>query len=240
VERERQLVEAFVALADTLVPDHDVNQFLQVLVDTCVQALGMVAGGVMLVNNTGALEVAAGSSRDMRVLELFELQQQEGPCFDAFESGVPVVEENISGNEGRWPLFGPRAREIGLGAVYAFPLRVRDQVIGALSLFHAEAGAFTEDDIRAAQALADVTALGIACARRVLAAEQLADQLQTALKSRVAIEQAKGILGERLGMDVDAACRIMRRHARSHNRRIHEVARAIVDAGMTLDELTAS
>jgi hypothetical protein len=160
VERERQLVEAFVALADALADDYDTHEFLQILVDACVDTLGMAASGVMLANNAGSLDLAAGSSRDMRALELFEMQQQEGPCFDAFQSGAAVVEEDLSGTEGRWPRFAPRAQDIGLGSVYAFPLRVRGQDRGVEPVPPAPA-MFTEADIRAAQALPDVTSLGI-------------------------------------------------------------------------------
>jgi GAF domain-containing protein len=226
--RERRLVEALVALSDTLVNDYDVNELLHLLVQSCVTILDMEACGVLLTDPDGRLCLAAASSRDMRMLELFEMQQKEGPCYDAFTSSQPVAEKDLTWAAQRWRRFGPEAQALGLGAVYAFPMRLRGQVIGALNMFQSEPGRFAEADVRAGQALADITTIGILHERRVVAAEQLAAQLQHALHSRVVIEQAKGVLSERLGMEMDEAFSVLRRYSRSRNRRLREVAAEVV------------
>src|SRR5829696_2153934 len=153
--REAMLVRTLVELADTLVAEFDVVELLTRLTDRCVDVLDVGAAGLMLVAPEGDLRVMASSSETARVLELFELQAQEGPCFDCYRTGTPQLNADLTADRTRWPQFSPFALGAGFHAAHAFPMHLRDSVIGALNLFDAEAGAMDDTDLHAAQALAD-------------------------------------------------------------------------------------
>jgi transcriptional regulator with GAF, ATPase, and Fis domain len=228
---ERQLAEAFVALADTLVDDFDVVDFLHELTVRCAQVLGVSAAGVLLTDQRGALRVVAASTEQTRLLELLQSQTNQGPCPECFHTGRPVAVADLStpAAMGRWPRFVVEARQIGFASVHALPMRLRTDVIGALNLFGTRPGALDEKTTRLAQALADVATIGLLQARAIRSREVLAEQLQTALNSRVVIEQAKGVIAEHHQVDVDRSFTLLRSTARTTNRRLSELARAVVD-----------
>ena len=225
--REQLIARTFVQLSDSLVDDFDVADFLHTLASGCAELLGAAETGVVLSDALGHLQVMASSSERARHLDLFELQNQEGPCLDACRSGEAVLNADID-DGGRWPAFSARARAVGFRSSHAVPLRLRDQVIGALNVFRTEAGALSETDALLAQALADVATIAIIQDRALHGTKVLAEQLQSALNSRVTIEQAKGVLAERHRIDTDQAFRILRSNARNRNRRLGELAREVV------------
>ena len=235
--RERQLVETFVEVADTLVDDFDVIDLLLTLAERCVRLLDVDAAGIMLIDQRGHLHAAAASTENARLVELFELQSDAGPCIDCCRTGTPVVNADLEANHERWPRFAEAARESGFVAVHALPLRLRQTVIGALNLFSAGSRVLTEDDVRAGQALADVATIAILAQRSRHQAELLAEQLQSALNSRIVIEQAKGVLAERRQISVDQAFTLLREHARSHNLRLSDLARDVAEGSTTASEL---
>jgi transcriptional regulator with GAF, ATPase, and Fis domain len=224
------LSDTFVDLADTMVADFDVIDFLHVLTDRSVRLLAASAAGVVLADPRGELRVAAVSSGQAGLLELFQLQNDQGPCLDCFRTGQPVTAADLTAAAQRWPRFAEAATRSGFRTVQALPMRLRDQVIGALNLFRAEPGPFDLAELRIGQALADVATIGLLHQQSVRRRETLAEQLQAALNSRVAIEQAKGKLAERLSIDVDQAFSMLRAHARSSNQRLTDVARTFVDS----------
>jgi len=233
--RERLLADAFVELADTLVADYDVLDFLHGLAAHCVDLLDIDAAGLMLADRRGVLRVAASSSEQVRLLELYELQNEEGPCLECFASGVAVSSDDLTNGDGaRWPRFGSEATAAGFRSVLALPLRLRSETIGALNMFRTGAGPLGRVDRSLAQALADVATIGILQERGSQRREVLARQLQDALTSRVVIEQAKGVIAERLGLHVDEAFDLMRRHARSENEKLSDVARRVVSRELDL------
>jgi len=232
VPKEKRFVSTLVELADTLVADFDVVELLSLLADRCVEVLDVGAAGLMLVAPDGDLRVMASSSEAMRVLELFELQAHEGPCLDCYRSGRPVVNQDLATVNGRWPRFAPEALAAGFRSVHALPMRLRGSVIGALNLFHAEAGEMTSPDVEAAQALADVATIAILQHRATLEAQVVNDQLLHALNSRVVIEQAKGMVAERAGLDMEQAFTALRTYARSHNMRLVDVAEAVIGGAL--------
>jgi ANTAR domain-containing protein/GAF domain-containing protein len=238
------LSETFVELTDTLVAGFDVIDFLHVLTDRSVQLLDVSAAGLLLADPRGELRgelrVVAASSEAARLLELFQLQNDQGPCLDCFRSGRPVAAADLAAAATRWPRFAPAARQAGFAAVQALPMRLREQVIGALNLFRADPGALAPADIRVGQALADVATISLLHERSMRHSDTLNEQLQTALNSRVIIEQAKGKLAERLGVDMDQAFSLLRDRARVSNRRLSDLARAFVDGTETLAGLNAS
>jgi GAF domain-containing protein len=231
------LSETFVELTDTMVAGFDVIDFLHVLTSRSVQLLDIDAAGLLLADPRGELRVVAASSEAARLLELFQLQADQGPCLDCCRTGQPVTAADLAVAQ-RWPRFAAAARDAGFTAVQALPMRLREQVIGALNLFRAIPGPFDPADVRVGQALADVATISLLHERSMRDSEILNEQLQTALNSRVIIEQAKGKLAERLGVDMDQAFKLLRDFARARNRRLSDLAQALVSGTETLPSLT--
>jgi transcriptional regulator with GAF, ATPase, and Fis domain len=225
------LSDTFVDLADTLVADFDMIDFLHMLTDRSVALLSASAAGVMLADPRGELRLAASSNEAVGLLELFQLQNDQGPCLDCFRTGQPVTAADLAGPAAqRWPRFATAATEKGFRRVEALPMRLRDQVIGALNLFRADPGPFDPTELRIGQALADVATIGLLQERNVRRSENIAEQLQRALNSRVVIEQAKGKLAERLTIDMDQAFGLLRDYARNSNQRLTDVAANFVES----------
>lgn len=230
--RESVLARTLVELADTLVDDFDVVDLLLLLADRCVEVLDVQAAGIMLAAPDGQLRVMASSSEAMRVLELFEIQAQEGPCFDCYRTGQAVVNQDLETVNGRWPRFGPEALGAGFHSTHALPLRLRGSVIGALNLFRSGVGEMGPADIEVAQAFADVATIGILQHRAAREAQLVAQQLTYALNSRVILEQAKGMIAERLNLDMARSFAILRNHARNHNLLLGVVAQSVIDGSL--------
>jgi transcriptional regulator with GAF, ATPase, and Fis domain len=222
------LSDTFVELADTMVDDFDVIDFLHLLTDRSVALLSASAAGVMLADPRGELRVAASSNEAAGLLELFQIQNDQGPCLDCFRTGQPVTAADLAGPGQQWPRFAAAATGSGFRAVEALPMRLRNQVIGALNLFRAAAGPFDPAELRVGQALADVATIGLLHERNVRRSETVAEQLQGALNSRVVIEQAKGKLAERRSIEMDQAFILLRDYARNSNQRLTDVARNFV------------
>jgi transcriptional regulator with GAF, ATPase, and Fis domain len=224
------LSDTFVGLADTMVDDFDVIDFLHMLTDRSARLLSASAAGVLLADPRGGLRVAAASSEAAGVIELFQIQNDQGPCLDCFRTGQPVTAADLAGLNQRWPRFAAAATRAGFFAVHALPMRLRDQVIGALNLFSTGIAPLGPADLRIGQALADVATIGLLQERNVRRAETLAEQLQAALNSRVVIEQAKGKLAERTGLGMDQAFTLLRQQARNTNQRLTDVAQYVIDS----------
>ena len=222
------LADVFIELADTLVDDFDVIDFLHILVERCVQLLDVSAAGLLITDGQGALQVAAASTSQTQLLELFQLEAGEGPCLDCFRTGTAVSVEDLSATAA-WPRFTSAATDVGFAAVYALPMRLRTDVIGTLNLFAHESGPPQLDNLRTGQAMADIATIGLPQQRAIHRRDVLTDQLQAALNSRVLIEQAKGLLAERLHVNVADAFTFLRESARSRNLRLSDVAQAVLD-----------
>jgi GAF domain-containing protein len=234
--RETMLARALVELADTLVSDFDMTELLLVLTHRCVDVLDVAAAGIVLASPAGDLRVMASSSEEMRLLELYELQAQEGPCLDCYNTGEPVLNADL-GDDPRWPRFAPRAMAAGFRSVHALPMRLRGAILGALNMFHVDVGEMRPGDVAAAQALADVATIAILQHRAALEAKLLNEQLTEALNTRIVIEQAKGMIAQHRGVDMEAAFTALRDHARTHNLRLADVARGVTDGHQDLAAL---
>jgi GAF domain-containing protein len=227
VSAER-LAKVFVEVADTLVDEFDVIEFLQMLADRVAGIVDASAVALLLADQHGRLRFMAASDENTRLLELFQVQSQDGPCLDAFNTARPVVNVDLRATGGRWPRFVPHATASGFRSVHAFPLRLRRDVIGVMNLFGRHAGGLDDKDVQVVQALADVAAIGLLQERAISRAEVLTEQLQGALNSRIIIEQAKGAIAQAHSISVDAAFELIRGHSRRNNRRLSEVARLVV------------
>ena len=238
-KREQRVSEAFVALADTLVDDYDIIDLLDRLVAHSVALLAADAAGILLADPRAQLRPVAASSEGAETMELLQLQSDEGPCLEAYQSGTQVRIPDLSKEADRWPRFVSAVTRSGaFASVHAIPLRLRGHAIGALNLFHRDPGALPDVDLALAQALADVATIGILQERAIRRGEILNEQLQAALHSRVVIEQAKGVVAQHLGVGMDTAFDRLRRYARSNNLRLAQVARSLVARELDLAVLT--
>jgi GAF domain-containing protein len=237
MSHERQLARVFVELADTLVADFDVIDFLHLLTERCVDLLGVDSAGILLTDQQGQLRLVAASTEQTRLLELFQLQSDQGPCLDCFTTGQPVASADLAADIQRWPIFAAAARRSGFAAVHALPMRLRDHTIGTLNLFSITAGNLDEGTTDLGQAFADVATIGILSERAARERNLLSQQLQIALNTRVIIEQAKGTLAERRGLSMDQAFTTLRDYARTNNRKLADVALAVIDNDPSVAEL---
>lgn len=234
---ETELARTFVALADTMVAEFDIVELLQRLVEDTVRVLDTAQAGLLLADATGRLQLVASTSEQTRLLELFQLQADVGPCLEAFSTGQPVLVADLAHVSERWPEFAEKAAASGFRSVHALPLRLRSETIGAMNLFNTSVGALSEDGLAIGQALADIATIGILQQRALARREVLNEQLQVALNSRVIIEQAKGVLAERGSVDMAESFNRLRAYARSHSQRLVDTARAVVDGSIDPDAL---
>jgi len=224
--REELLAETFLLLADTLVEDFDPIEVLTVVAERCVVLLGATASGIMIADAHGVLHVVAESSEQARLVGLFQIQNEEGPCLDSFRTGQPVIHGDLGASP--WPRFGPIAIDAGLRAVHAFPMRLRAEVVGTLNLFMTLGGGLSDVDVAAAQALAHAATITVLQDQSAHRSHQLTSQLQGALNSRVTIEQAKGALAERAKISPDEAFTRLRTYARDNHLKLTALAAALV------------
>lgn len=235
-----QLAATFVALTDTLVTDFDVVEFLSALAERIVHLELATEVGILLADEDNDLQFLAASHERAHLLELFQVQNEQGPCRDAFTAGQPVDTADLRDDVDRWPLFAPRALEAGYRSVQAVPLRLRGEVLGALNLFNDGVGPVEPEVLTVVQALADVATISMLQQRQIERAHVIQNQLQHALQSRIGIEQAKGVIAERASLPMDEAFELLRNHARRHSRKLSDVARDVVAGDLSVDDLYAS
>jgi GAF domain-containing protein len=227
-DRERGVTRAFVSLARNLADGVDPVDLLSGLAEDATRLLDVASTGILLADPRHVLHVVAASSEATRALEVYQLQREQGPCLDCFRSGGPISVPDLQAEASRWPLFAGAAAEAGFASVHAVPLRLRGTVLGTMGLFGARVGALDDNDLELSQALAYVAAVAIVQDRAAADSALVNEQLQTALNSRVIIEQAKGVLSQRGGLDMDRSFEVLRRYARDHNLRLTDVARGVV------------
>jgi GAF domain-containing protein len=236
VDRQGLTAATFVELIDTLVDDFDVIDILTVLASRCVQLLDAAAAGILLADASGQLRVMAASTEEIALLELFQVQNHEGPCMDSFLTGQVVAEQDMRAGS-VWPRFAAESVDAGYPSVCAVPLRLRDVVLGCLNLFMTEPVRLSDGDVDLAQALADVASIAIMQDQAARNAAEREARLQHALNSRIAIEQAKGMLAEHGAVDMNEAFDRLRRFARHHNRRLTEVADSLVNGQLRVTDV---
>jgi GAF domain-containing protein len=236
--REQRIARAFVSLADTMVDDFDLAEFLHTLVDHCVDLLEVDAAGVLLADQRGGVLMAAASAERAELLELFAADTDGGPCVECVRTGQPVSSADIVASPERWPRYTAAAELCGYRAVHAVPMRLRREVLGALSLLKTAPDAVSATASRLGQAMADVATIGILQQRTIYQSEVLAEQLQTALNSRVILEQAKGMLAAHSrALTPEQAFTALRGYTRAHHRALSETARQVIDGTADVDAI---
>ncbi len=235
--RDEWLARTFVELADTLVADFDLIDFLSLLAQRCVELLEVAEVGLALADGRGRLQVLASSTERMRTAELIEVQNGDGPCLECYRTGLPILNKRLDEAKDRWPRFSPIALESGFVMVHALPLRLRSEVIGALNVFDVVPHEISPSKVNLTQALADVATIGILQERTVKQRTDVSAQLEGALHSRIVIEQAKGIVAERLKVDVETAFGLLRGYARRQRLQLSVAASDIVGGSLSAAEL---
>lgn len=235
--RESRLNTAFVLVADTLTDDYDVVELLHVLVSECTAIVNAQAGGVMLADADGNLQVVASTSESAELVEVLQLAAGAGPCLECFADGKQVLVADIAASAERWPEFAHAAPHHGFLSVHAIPMRLRGDTIGTMNLFGTSVGGLSDRDAAAAQALADVATIGIIQERLSTHAHLVAEQLQRALESRILIEQAKGAVAQTLGASMEEAFTLLRRFSRDHNVTLRTVSTGIVNRTLSVDAI---
>jgi GAF domain-containing protein len=215
-------------VADTLVDEFDLIEFLQMLATHTSDLFDARGAGLLLADHRGRLQVMAASDERSEMLELFQVQAHEGPCQDCFTQGTAVINADLAQAGDRWPKFAPRAVAAGYRSVHAFPLRLRNETYGALNLFGSDTGQMDSTDIRIVQALADVATIGMLQQRAIQRGDDLSEQLQGALNTRIVIEQAKGMVAQVHGITPDEAFIMLRSYCRRNNLRLSDVAHRVV------------
>jgi GAF domain-containing protein len=236
--REARISAAFVSVADTLTTEYDMVDLLHTLVSECAGILGMEAGGLMLVDGNGDLQLMTSTSEAADLVEVMQLAAAAGPCIDCFRTGVAVSVREISESQ-QWPKFRTAAMEQGFHSVLATPMKLRGKILGTMNLFGITAGEVTARDAAVAQALADVATIGILQERVIQEGHLIEGQLHRALDSRILIEQAKGVIANELSLSMDDAFNLLRKYARDRNLTISSVSEQVSNRAISVRQVAA-
>jgi transcriptional regulator with GAF, ATPase, and Fis domain len=233
LRRQQLTATTFVEIVDTLVDNFDVIEVLTVLTSRTVELLDATAAGILLADEHGRLRVMAASTEQIQLLELFQLQNDEGPCLDSFRSGAIVAHPDLA-EPSPWPRFAAESVAAGYPSVCAIPMRLKERVLGCLNLFMSTAESLPPTDVALAQALADVASIAVVQDQAARLAAIREGHLQHALTSRIKIEQAKGMIAEFARIDMDRAFNRLRTHARNNNLGLTSLAEQLVDGSLPI------
>jgi len=233
MSRQQHVVRVFLELADTLVEDFDVIDFLHQMTVRCRELLEVSDAAVFLSHSESRLHSPAPCTSGPLLQRVLEAACGQGPAVDAHRTARPVTVRDPADAAARWPQFAPRLRQAGYVRATALPMRLREENLGSLLLLHTGDLPLTAEDLGLAQAFADAAAIGLVHARTISRQHAVNEQLHTALQSRIVIEQAKGILAARCGVTLNQAFEAIRRYARHHRILLRNVARDVIDTGLT-------
>jgi GAF domain-containing protein len=222
------LRDAVRAYARRIASTYELGDVLYSVTDMSLQVLGCDGAGISVGDPDGRLRFVTATEQGVVRIEEEQALAQEGPCFEAYETGELVVTPDL-GNESRWERYRSTAVDEGFRAVAGVPMLVEDVRIGAMNLYHSQPHEWSQEELEVAQVLADMASGYIANHRTLTESRRLNEQLQKALDSRVVIEQAKGVLAARHDLHIDDAFQHLRARARSASRKLHDVAREVVE-----------
>lgn len=230
--REPNLTAAFISIVNSLVGEFDLADLLDGLAMDCTRLFAIDDAGLLLADSAGTLRVAAATSEQLRLLEQLELDSRAGPCVECFDRGAPVQAADLRDMPLRWPAFVAAAQSAGYLSVHVLPLRVLGHTLGCLGLFANSTGTLGADDLRLAQALAHTSSITLIVHEAMDTQQRVTSQLQTALSSRVVLEQAKGVIAASGELDMDGAFEVLRRYARNHNMKLTALAQAVANRAL--------
>jgi GAF domain-containing protein len=228
------LADVFVLLADSLRPGYDIVDTLDLLVEASTTFTSAVEAGILLIGAEGRLHVAASSTERASDVEESQLGVDGGPCSDAIRAGQGIDVPLIPAEKERWPEFVATAQAKGFNAAHAIPMRLRAQTLGGLKLFSTRPGSLSDRDQALAETFAQIATISIVQHQTITDHGIVNAQLQRALDSRVIIEQAKGVLAQQYGLEMDAAFALLRNHARRSSSGMSHVAKQIVSHGLDI------
>jgi GAF domain/ANTAR domain len=225
--RETHVLNAVVALVDSLLDDFDVVDLLTALTERCADVLDIAAAGILLADPLHRLRLLAATSEEARELELFQLQADEGPCVDCYATGQPVSVADLNDAIDRWPRFVPAAVGAGFASVHAVPMRAAGLALGTLGLFGCRPGELNEADLLVGQTLTHIACVAILQEHPPTPATVM-PRLRSALTNRVIVEQAKGFLREKLDVSVEVAFGLLRTYAQANGEHLTDLARRLI------------
>lgn len=232
-QRDDPIAQALVAFIQELTQKHTVQSVLECMADHCRELLPADGVGVLLLEEQ-QLTVATTNSKVGNAVESLEVELEEGPCVECVRVGHPIFVPDLAAAVDRYPRFVPRALEAGAGAIHALPMTGHGELVGSVNIVNLVPTELSDTSLGAARMLSDVAVSYIFAVRLHEETSALAGQLQSALDTRVLIEQAKGMLGERHGESLDDAFERLRRHARSESTPVREIARRVVSGTLAI------
>lgn len=231
--RAGRLADALSALARSTVDGRDTVDLLSDLATQCVAVLPIDAAGVLVTDQFSTLRVIGSSSDAAHLLELYQVQTEEGPCMECLTTGSAISIDDLAAPDALWPHFRATALREGFTSVYALPLSTKGTTLGALNLF--ARNVLSSLDLKGAQSLADAATLSLLRADPTDDAVIIAQRLHRAIETRNSIEQAKGMIAQRRAISTDEAFKLLQTLADDHHFSIGEVAHRITTRSDFMD-----
>jgi GAF domain-containing protein len=231
--KHRLFLETLSEFSANLLTSYDTDTMLEDLTTRLVEIFELAASGLAL-SRGDRLELATVVPEHIATLEQTQLESRTGPCIEAYRTGSVVAVPDLATEVDNWPEYCADAQRLGVRAVAGIPMRLDGTCIGAVNLYSAVPRTWTDDHLAAAVVLADMATGYLVNASKLRQHEQLNEQLQRALDSKVIIEQAKGALSVTHSIGVDEAFARIRSYARGHNETVRAVATAVVDGSLQI------
>jgi GAF domain-containing protein len=229
------LLESLERFATTLTSGYGVGDVLHDLTEEITGVLDLTGAGVTLVQDGKQRFVTAAVEAIAR-LERVQEDHQVGPCVDAVTTAQPVTVSDLNDGDAsqRWPEYTNAAKSFGIRAVAGIPMLAEGTAVGAVNLYSRQPSTWSAEELQVASVFANIATSYLVHASASRQHQRTAEQLQQALSTRLDIEQAKGVLATQRQINIDDAFLLLRKHARDHGVRIHDVARAVVNGDLHL------
>jgi len=220
---------AFAAATAAMVRGVDGASTVHVLLADCLTLLGADSVGVLVRMGEQEIELLATTSHRANELELYQSQLDNGPCVETIETGHVVHAAGEAQLTDRWPDFGRVMSAAGFATVHASPMRWHERVLGGVNLFWREQRTLTSEERELAQAFADICTLALMQPPATDDPAVVAEKLRTALRGRVVIERAKGVLAQNEQLDMAEAFSRLVQISKQTRRALAEVAQSFLD-----------
>lgn len=211
--------------------------WLQRMCRAAVRDLPAMGVGISLLSEGSDPVAVAASSEESAVIEELQFAMAEGPCIDAVASRIPVLVPDLSATaSATWPGYAPAAHDHGVRAVFAFPLQIGSVQLGALDVYRDDTGSLSEDTLVRALTFAEV-----ALQELLDAGERpgdAVDAIEDATGNHFEIYQAQGMVMVQLGVSAREALARLRAHAYTHDQRLRDVARDVIERRLSLESDT--